>query len=82
MVYRIHSAMLHGYDHYGYADDIDGRLVPNAVLKVWHTKGDVITTLDRTHVTGPVTYIYKVPSESDGEADLCLPYAAFEERLP
>ena len=42
-VYRTQFAVLYGYDHDKYTYDTNGRVVPNAVLKVWRKKGDATT---------------------------------------
>jgi hypothetical protein len=76
-------AVLYGYDHNEYTYDANGRLVPNAVLKVWRAKGDRITAEERTHTNqAGYTYVYELPfGILDREEDMRRAYAEFERRL-
>lgn len=82
-VYRTQFAVLYGYDHHEYTYDANGRLVPNAVLKVWRAKGDRIAADERTHTNqAGNTYVYDLPfGILDREADMRRAYAEFERRL-
>ena len=82
-VYRTQFAVLYGYDHDEYTYDANGRLVPNAVLKVWRAKGDRITGEERTHSNqAGNTYVYELPFDTlDREEDMRRAYAEFERRL-
>jgi len=82
-VYRTQFAVLSGYDRNSYYYDINGRLVPNSVLKTWRTKGDRITEAERT-ATNPAgnTYTYELPFVTlDREADMRQAYTHFERIL-
>ncbi|WP_375430824.1 restriction endonuclease [uncultured Friedmanniella sp.] len=83
-VYRTQFAVLYGYDHDEYTFDALGRIVPNAVLKVWRAKGERISADERTHTNGAgFTYAYELPyGILDREADLRRAYAEFERRWP
>ena len=82
-IYRTQFAVLRGYDRSVYLYDANGRLVPNSVLTVWRSRGDRISTDDRT-ATNQVgnTYTYELPFVTlDREADMRQAYAHFEQRL-
>jgi hypothetical protein len=82
-IYRTQFAVLYGYDHDQYTYDANGRLVPNAVLKVWRAKGYRIAREERTHTNqSGKTYVYELPfSTLDREADMRRAYSEFERRL-
>ena len=80
-IYRTQFPVLYGYDRNTYLYDANGRLVPDAVLRVWRTKGDRITEEERT-ATNPSgnTYVYELPFVTlDREADMRQAYAHFEK---
>lgn len=82
-VYRTQFAVLYGYDHGKYTYDANGRLVPNAVLKVWRTKGESMTLDERTHTNeAGNTYVYELPFQTyDREHDMRIAYAEFDHRM-
>lgn len=82
-VYRTQFAVLYGYDQREYTFDANGRLVPNEVLRVWRSRGDALTVIDRTHKNAAgVVYTYELPFGTlDREADLRTAYAEWERRL-
>jgi hypothetical protein len=82
-IYRTQFPVLYGYDHWDYAYDANGRLVPYEVLSVWRKKGDRITNAERTTTNqAGHTYIYELPFRLlDREADMRTAYAEFERRL-
>ncbi|CAM3470381.1 class I SAM-dependent DNA methyltransferase [Occultella aeris] len=82
-IYRTQFAVLYGYDRDVYFYDVNGRLVPNEVLRVWRAKGDRIAEEERTatNQTGN-TYTYEFPFVTlDREADMRQAYAHFEQLL-
>jgi hypothetical protein len=81
-VYRTQFPVLYGYDqrrHY----DLNGRLVPNEVIKVWKTKGEAITEEERTATNqAGNTYTYQLPFVTlDREADMRQAHAHFTRLL-
>ena len=82
-VYRTQFAVLYGYDHDKYTYDTNGRVVPNAVLKVWRTKGESMTLDERTHTNeAGNTYVYELPFQTyDREHDMRIAYAEFDHRM-
>jgi hypothetical protein len=81
-VYRTQFPVLYGYDRTTYLYDAAGRLVPGEVLKAWRSKGDNLTTEERTatNATGN-TYTYQPPfGFLDREADMRTAYAEFQAR--
>jgi hypothetical protein len=82
-IYRTQFAVLYGYDHKDYVYDANGRLVPNAVLKVWRSKGRRVSAEERTATNqADNTYTYELPySLLDREADMRVAYSEFERRL-
>ena len=61
-IYRTQFAVLYGYDHKDYVYDANGRLVPNAVLKVWRSKGRRVSAEERTATNqADNTYTYELP---------------------
>ena len=82
-VYRTQFPVLYGHDRNTYLYDVNGRLVPGEVLRVWRTKGDGLSEDERT-ATNPAgnTYTYELPFQFlDREADMRQAYAVFEKRL-
>jgi hypothetical protein len=82
-VYRTQFPVLYGYDKNRDHYDVNGRLIPNSVLKVWRSKGDGIGDGDRT-ATNPAgnTYLYEPPFVTlDREHDMRVAHAEFERRL-
>lgn len=63
--------------------DLNGRLVPNEVLKVWRQKQDAISEDERTATNASGnTYTYELPFRTlDREADMRQAYAHFEKLL-
>ena len=82
-VYRTQFPVLYGYDRNTYLYDVNGRLVPQEVLKVWRTKGDNLEVEERTATNqAGNTYTYEPPFRFlDREADMREAYAEFEKRL-
>jgi hypothetical protein len=82
-VYRTQFPVLYDYDHWDYVYDANGRLVPNSVLTVWRSKGDQMTSAERTATNqAGHTYIYESPFRLlDRESDMRTAYAEFERRL-
>lgn len=82
-IYRTQFAVLYGYDRNVYFYDANGRLVPNAVLKVWRQKGNAITQAERTATNASGnTYEYELPFVTlDREADMRQAFAHFERIL-
>jgi hypothetical protein len=82
-IYRTQFAVLYGYDHWDYMYDANGRLIPNAVLAFWRTKGHRISAEERTAINqAGNTYTYELPFRLlDREADMRTAYAEFERRL-
>ena len=82
-VYRTQFAVLYGYDHHEYTYDANGRLVPNAVLKVWRAKGDRITRrgADAHQPGGLHLRLRAALRHLDREEDMRRAYAEFERRL-
>jgi hypothetical protein len=82
-IYRTQFAVLYGYDRNAYYYDVNGRLVPSEVLKMWRQKGDAIVDDERlaTNASGN-TYEYELPFVTlDREADMRQAYAYFERIL-
>lgn len=82
-VYRTQFPVLYAYDRKTYLYDINGRLVPNEVLRLWRSKGDSTSEDERTATNqAGNTYIYELPFRFlDREADMREAYAEFEKRL-
>lgn len=82
-IYRTQFSVLFGYDRKAYYYDSTGRLVPNAVLTLWRTKGDRMNREDRTATNqAGYAYTYEPPFATlDREADMRQAYAQFERRL-
>ena len=82
-IYRTQFAVLYGYDRNTYLYDVNGRLVPNEVLKVWRQKGEAISKEERTATNASGnTYEYELPFVTlDREADMRQAYAHFEKIL-
>lgn len=82
-IYRTQFAVLRGYDQNKYFYDVNGRLVPQEVLKVWRKQGDSTSEDDRTATNASGnTYTYELPFVTyDREEDMRVAYAEFERRL-
>ncbi|HUZ51936.1 MAG TPA: class I SAM-dependent DNA methyltransferase, partial [Streptosporangiaceae bacterium] len=82
-IYRTQFAVLYGYDHREYVYDANGRLVPNSILTMWRSKGDRLSTEERTATNqADNTYTYELPfTLLDREADMREAYSEFERRL-
>jgi len=82
-VYRTQFPVLYGYDTRRDYFDANGRLVPPEVLRVWRTKDESSSEVERiaTNASGN-TIAYESPFLLlDREADIRLAYAEFERRL-
>ncbi|PXA75335.1 class I SAM-dependent DNA methyltransferase [Auritidibacter sp. NML100628] len=86
-VYRTQFPVLYGYDQ-GRGQgarwyDVNGRLVPGDVLKVWETLGDSASSDDFTATNAQgYTYEYVPPFITlDREEDMRTAYAEFERRF-
>ncbi|MGO4593131.1 DNA methyltransferase [Leifsonia sp. 2TAF2] len=82
-IYRVQFAVLYGYDRNTYYYDANGRLVPNDVLRMWRTKGERISSDERTATNASGnTYVYELPFTTlDREADMRHAYTHFERIL-
>jgi hypothetical protein len=83
-IYRANFPVLYGYDRTTSVYDVNGRLVPNAVLNAWRKKGDDDMTEDERTATNASgnTYVYEPPFTTlDRELDMRTAYARFERVL-
>ena len=82
-VYRTQFPVLYGYDQETYYYDINGRLVPNAVVRIWKKKGDAISGEERTSTNqAGNSYSYELPFVTlDREADMRQAHDHFERIL-
>ncbi|TFB67981.1 DNA methyltransferase [Cryobacterium sp. Hz9] len=81
-IYRTQFPVLYGYDRNSYFYDVNGRLVPNSVLRIWRSRGDQTTEDERTTSSAGNMYTYELPFVTlDREADMRQAYAHFEKIL-
>lgn len=82
-VYRAQFPVLYDYERKTRLYDANGRLAPAEVLTRWRTKGNNLTTEERTATNeAGHTYVYEPPFRFlDREADMRQAYAEFERRL-
>lgn len=83
-VYRTQFAVLHGYDRNAHHYDMNGRLVPTAVLNSWRKDvgGLASAGFEAVHPGSGITYPYEPPFRTlDREADMRQAHAHFERIL-
>ena len=88
-IYRTQFPVLYGYDHREYLYDVNGRLVPTSIRKVWESYGkptarEAIPVDQRTliHPDSGIQYVYSLPfGFLDREVDMRRGYEVFSAKI-